>query len=77
MSTDIVEKLGQFTDEQQTVLQRVLERHIVDSEHPEFKNRGFRDWILGDVHKAIADDCVMVKIPDMWLGIEPDGYTHS
>jgi hypothetical protein len=23
------------------------------------------------------DDCVMVAWCGMWLGIEPDGYTHS
>lgn len=21
--------------------------------------------------------CIMVQVPGMWLGIEPDGYTHS
>ena len=27
--------------------------------------------------RAPFDDCVMVPWCDMWLGIEPDGYTHS
>ncbi len=27
--------------------------------------------------RRALDGCVMVPWCDMWLGIEPDGYTHS
>lgn len=27
--------------------------------------------------RASFDDCIMVQYAGMWLGIEPDGYTHS
>ncbi len=33
--------------------------------------RQFRRTVLGGY------DCIMVKWCGMWLGIEPDGYTHS
>ena len=30
------------------------------------------------VHPMLGGDkAVLVKVPRMWLGIEPDGYTHS
>tara|TARA_R110002073_G_scaffold14246_1_gene58634 strand:+ start:79 stop:270 length:192 start_codon:yes stop_codon:yes gene_type:complete len=29
------------------------------------------------VRPAIGIDCYMVEWRGMWLGIEPDGYTHS
>ena len=53
MSQDIVEKLGQFTDEQQSALRRVWEQRVLYTDHPDFKNRGFRDWILSDCHKGL------------------------
>ncbi len=33
--------------------------------------RQFRATVLG------GWDCIMVRWCGMWLGIEPDGYTHS
>lgn len=28
-------------------------------------------------HKAVMMDCLMLQWCGMWIGIEPDGYTHS
>lgn len=27
--------------------------------------------------KALCVDCLMVRYDNLWIGIEPDGYTHS
>ena len=34
------------------------------------------DTYARDVHPAFSD-CIMAAVPNMILGIEPDGYTHS
>ena len=68
------------TDEQDKALRRVFERHVLDSQHPDFAYISFTDWIVKHVHKASYDDCIMVKIPNPFsptLGIETDGHTHS
>ena len=73
------EKLEQLkmTPEQDKALIKVFERHVRDSEHPDFANLAFNDWVVKDVFKAPFDDCIMAAVPHMWLGIETDGYTHS
>ena len=65
------------TDEQDKALRRVFERHVLDSQHPDFAYMTFTDWIVKHVHKASYDDCIMAAVPNMWLGIETNGYTHS
>lgn len=35
--------------------------------------REFRKRVSG----MIGGDAVMVQVPGMWLGIEPDGYVHT
>ena len=74
-----VKKLEQLspTPEQDKALVKVFEQHVLDSQHPGFAYLTFTDWIVKDVHKAIMDDCIMAAVPNMWLGIETDGYTHS
>ena len=74
-----VKKLEQLspTPEQDKALVKVFEQHVLDSQHPDFAYLTFTDWGVKDVHKAMYDDCIMAAVPDMWLGIETDGYTHS
>jgi hypothetical protein len=67
---------NEATKLQKDALVRVFERHVRDSDHGDFKNLGFIDWVERDVHPAFSD-CIMVAVPNMMLGIEPDGYTHS
>tara|TARA_R100000315_G_C5080617_1_gene46701 strand:- start:57 stop:299 length:243 start_codon:yes stop_codon:yes gene_type:complete len=74
-----VEKLEQLspTPEQDEALVKVFEQHILDSQHPDFAYLTYTDWIVKHVHKAIMDDCIMAAVPNMWLGIETNGLTHS
>ena len=74
-----VKKLTELspTPEQDKALVRVFEQHVLDSQHPDFAYMTFTDWIAKDVHKAVYDDCIMAAVPNMWLGIETNGYTHS
>ena len=65
-----------ITPDQDCKLVQVFERHVRDSGHGDFKNLGFVDWVERDVHPAFSD-CIMAAVPNMILGIEPDGYTHS
>jgi len=67
----------QVTAEQSASLVRVFTRHVRDTDHLEFRNMGFIDWIQRDVAKAYFDDSIMACVPTMWIGIEPDGYTHT
>jgi hypothetical protein len=67
----------QVTAEQSAALVRVFTRHVRDTDHLEFRNMGFIDWIQRDVAKAYFDDSIMACVPTMWIGIEPDGYTHT
>ena len=67
---------NEATKLQKDALVRVFERHVRDSDHGDFKNLGFIDWVERDVHPSFSD-CIMVAVPNMMLGIEPDGYTHS
>jgi len=57
------------TREQREALLRVYKRDWEDkpSSYIEFRRAAF--------HSAM--DCMMVEWCGMWLGIEPDGYTHS
>ena len=74
-----LEKLTELlpTDEQDKALVKVFEQHVLDSQHPDFAYLTYTDWIVKHVHKASYDDCIMAAVPNMWLGIETDGYTHS
>ena len=67
----------QITAEQSAALVRVFTRHVRDTDHLDFRNMGFIDWIQRDVAKVYFDDSIMACVPTMWIGIEPDGYTHT
>jgi len=67
----------QVTAEQSAALVRVFTRHVRDTDHLDFRNMGFIDWIQRDVAKVYFDDSIMACVPTMWIGIEPDGYTHT
>ena len=67
----------QVTAEQSAALVRVFTRHVRDTDHLDFRNMGFIDWIQRDVAKAYFDDSIMACVPTMWIGIEPDGYAHT
>ena len=67
----------QVTAEQSAALVRVFTRHVRDTDHLDFRNMGFIDWIQRDVAKAYFDDSIMACVPTMWIGVEPDGYTHT
>jgi len=67
---------NEATKLQKDALVRVFERHVRDSDHGDFKNLGFIDWVERDVHLAFSD-CIMAMVPNMTLGIETDGHTHS
>jgi len=59
-----------LTKEQRLALFRIYNREWIAK--PEtylaFRRTAYHDHIMG---------CVMVPWSGMWLGIEPDGYTHS
>ena len=69
--------LSQYSAAQQTAIRRIFERHVRDSDHPDFKNLGFADWVRRDVVKLWFADCAMATVPDMQIGIETDGYSHT
>jgi len=65
------------TREQSASLVRVFEQHVRDTDHAGFVNTGFLDWIERDVIKLHYDDCLLAAVPDMFIGIERDGYSHT
>lgn len=55
-----------ITKEQQSAIKRIYDRKDLGISYLQFRRsvkHGF--------------DCLMVEWCGMWLGIEPDGYTHS
>ncbi len=56
---------------------RIFERHVRDSDHGDFKNLGFLDWVKRDVVRSHAMDCLLATVPGMTIGIEVDGYSHT
>jgi hypothetical protein len=71
-----------LTRQQREALKRIFERFPLDANHDRIKPgdpwtpisyRQFRQA----VQPVICDSAVMVHWCGMWLGIEPDGYTHS
>jgi len=57
-----------LTREQQGALREVFCRRDLGENFTTFLNRAYLDGLMG---------CVMVPWCGMWLGIEPDGHTHS
>jgi len=62
---------------QREALARVYSRKHPMPEHPV----NVRTWWMGyrEFRKTVqpGPGCIMVQWSGMWLGIEPDGYTHS
>ena len=69
--------LAQYSAGQQTAIRRIFERHVRDTDHPDFKNLGFADWVTRDVVMLWFDDTAMATVPGMSIGIEVDGYSHT
>jgi len=59
-----------LTKEQRIALFRIYNREWMakPKTYLAFRRTAYHDRIMG---------CVMVPWSGMWLGIEPDGYTHS
>jgi hypothetical protein len=73
-----------LTKPQRASLKRVYDRHIVEGSLPKpapGKATGFycptyREF-RRTVQPYIGGDCVLVKVPGMWIGIERDGHSHT
>lgn len=66
------------TRQQREALLRVYRRTMAETRHRmtqqqymQFSYRAFRRTVQP------GPGCIMVPFAGMWLGIEPDGYTHS
>lgn len=59
-----------LTRQQRLALKRVFDRNPVRYQH---NYRTMRRL----VQRTAFDDSIMLPWCGMWLGIEPDGYTHS
>ena len=69
-----------LTKEQRTALKKVYDRQPI----PKYElNKGIKCFIGYMTYREfrrtvhLGCDCIMVPWCNMWLGIEPDGYTHS
>ncbi len=75
---DLLDLLKTVTPEQSKALVRIFEWHVRDSEHGDFKNVGFMDWVKRDVIQLeYMDNCLLAAVPGMTIGIEVDGYSHT
>jgi hypothetical protein len=63
-------EMKKLTKEQQQALKRVYDRGA-DTNPPTYLQ--FRRQAV----MMAYDDCVLIQWAGMWLGIEPNGYTHS
>ena len=62
--------MAQLTKAQIRALKRVYDRTPLGMSY-----LAFRRTVVGPIYSN--DPCIMVPWCGMWLGIEPDGYTHS
>jgi len=66
-----------LTREQREALKRVFDRGpIMAPALPGWRERAMT-YLQFRRQAYSVDDCLMVAWNGMWLGIEPDGYTHS
>ena len=70
------------TAEQSKTLVRIFEQYVRDSEHGDFKNLGFSDWITDDVFPTKPNDALTAIVPYrnrdlMMFVIERDGAVIS
>ena len=71
-----------LTKDQRKALKRVYDRSpLWPGDHNRIRNTSQEGHAISyrEFRKSVAPGygCVMVKWCGMWLGIEPDGYTHS
>ena len=68
-----------LTKPQRKALARIYQRLINDAQpkHPFEHQRGVPSYRAFRRTVQPGPGCVMVRYAGMWLGIEPDGYTHS
>lgn len=66
------------TKEQRAALVRVYRRAVAETRHT-MNAQQYRDFTYRAFRKTVqpGPGCLMVPFAGMWLGIEPDGYTHS
>lgn len=66
------------TQAQRLALKQVFRRIQHNDEAPHhYAKPSYREF-LGSVQGLVGEhSCLMVPFYNMWLGIEPDGYTHS
>jgi hypothetical protein len=62
-----------LTPEQKQALKKVYLRQL-GNDNPRFKSY---IELRRKVIPNILGDCIMIDMGSIWLGIEPDGYTHS
>ena len=74
---EYVDHLIQYTDKQRTSLLRIHGQHIGSSNHPDFKRTNFITWVARDCYNLEYLDCAMAHVPNMAIGIEHDGYSHT
>jgi hypothetical protein len=68
-----------LTKEQRTSLFRVWFRGKPSEIDPYFRSNGNGLQTYRTFRRTVrhGPGCIMVQWQGMWLGIEPDGYTHS
>jgi hypothetical protein len=66
------------TRQQREALVRVY-RRAVNAQRIAMTAQVYRDFTYRAFRKTVqpGPGCIMVPFAGMWLGIEPDGYTHS
>jgi len=62
--------MEKLTREQVEALKAVYDRHVVPTGESSYLSFRRTAWIM-------FDDCLMVPVPGMTIGIERDGYTHT
>lgn len=60
-----------LTRPQRIALKRLFDRASGDA--PDLTYRAFRRTVV----PYIGGDCILVPWAGMWVGIEPDGHTHT
>ena len=66
------------TKPQRQALARVYRRVVADT-HESMTQQQFMAFTYRAFRRTVqpGPGCIMIPFAGMWLGIEPDGYTHS
>lgn len=64
---------------QRVALKRIYDRQPIYPRQPQNPAQSARALTYRQFRRTVRAgyNCVMVEWAGMWLGIEPDGYTHS